>query len=225
MKVTIDIDQQEHEIIFQPDSLLNGKGESWFGTSVEEIEIGWLVRFYEKDGLVTKLELSPNVTTSQAVLKERIEEALIAYREAQISEIEPEDEQGESIELTPYDPQKIKIRRDFYSVREIFEMMEEDKSIDLNPDFQRYFVWDNTQQSQLVESLLLGLPIPLFYFAENTDRSFNVVDGLQRLTTLHRYLRNEFALKGLEHLGNDYNRKFFKPDVDRGISLEKSLPR
>lgn len=226
MRVTVDFNHQEFELYFQQDAASsNGSGELWVGSLPDKSSDKVWVRFYTKDGLVTNLEVSPEITTHQAVLTERIEEALMQYRESRASEIEPDDDEYEISDPTPYDPRRIKIRRDIYSVREIFEMMEEDRAIDLNPEFQRYFVWNNTQQSQLVESLLLGLPIPLFYFAENVDRTFNVVDGLQRLTTLHRYMRNEFPLKGLEHLGDEYNGKYFKPDASKGISIEKSLPR
>jgi hypothetical protein len=57
----------------------------------------------------------------------------------------------------------------------------------------------------LVESLLLQIPLPAFYFAEDTDGSFRVVDGLQRLSTLHSFVRggeNGFALGKLEHLND-----------------------
>lgn len=224
MYVTIEINKQEYEARFQQDPV-NWKGSSWSSYLHKGTIDEAFVRFYEKDGLVNKLETSSNVTINKTVLVERIESALLQFREEQIAEIEPDDEKPTNTDPVPYDPQKIKVRRDFYSVREIFEMMEVDKSIDLNPEFQRYFVWDKTQQSQLVESLLLGLPIPLFYFAENTDRSFNVVDGLQRLTTLHSFMRNEFALKGLEHLGSECNGRYFKLDPGKGITAEKILPR
>ncbi len=225
MYVTVEIDNQEYEMHFQQDPVLNGNGTSWSSYLNEGTIEAAFVRFHEKDGLVYNLDSSSNVTINKTVLGERIASALIQFREEQFAEIESEDEKTISIDPVPYDPEKIKVRRDIYSVRHIFEMIEDDKAIDLNPEFQRYFVWDKTQQSQLIESLLLGLPIPLFYFAENNDRSFTVVDGLQRLTTLHNFMRNEFALKGLEYLGRECNGLYFKLDLEKGITAEKILIR
>lgn len=65
----------------------------------------------------------------------------------------------------------------------------------MNPDFQRDFVWDRDKQSKLIESVLMRIPLPVFYLAENEDGNVIVVDGLQRLTTFQQFLNNEFALK------------------------------
>lgn len=65
-------------------------------------------------------------------------------------------------------------------------------------------IWDDEQQSRLIESLMLKIPVPLFYVAEEAeenDVNWKVVDGLQRVTAIDRYvLRQEFALSGLEFL-------------------------
>jgi 5-methylcytosine-specific restriction endonuclease McrA len=68
--------------------------------------------------------------------------------------------------------------------------MYEDKELILRPDWQRYYVWSNKQASQLIESLFLRLPIPLIYLAEESDHTFSVVDGQQRLTALVEFVRN-----------------------------------
>ena len=70
----------------------------------------------------------------------------------------------------------------------------------LNPDYQRNYVWDNKKASLLIESLLLNVPIPVIYMAENDDSTWSVVDGLQRLESLRRFFANEFKLRGLEVL-------------------------
>lgn len=72
-------------------------------------------------------------------------------------------------------------------------------------------VWRTDQKSLLVESLLLQIPLPAFYFAEDADGSFRVVDGLQRLSTLHAFVRGGdkgFALGKLEHLDDLKNLRF-----------------
>ena len=56
--------------------------------------------------------------------------------------------------------------------------------IDVAPDYQRRFVWDEERESELVESIYLGIPVPSLYMAANRDGSWEVVDGVQRLSTL-----------------------------------------
>lgn len=65
----------------------------------------------------------------------------------------------------------------------------------MDPDFQRAFVWDLTKQSRLIESILLRIPLPTFYVAEDGDGRLIVVDGRQRLTTLQRFLHGELNLR------------------------------
>ena len=65
----------------------------------------------------------------------------------------------------------------------------------LDPDFQRGFVWDKDKQSRLIESILLRIPLPVFYVAEDNEGRLIVVDGRQRLTTLLHFLDNKLALQ------------------------------
>ncbi|MCB9610724.1 MAG: DUF262 domain-containing protein [Deltaproteobacteria bacterium] len=65
----------------------------------------------------------------------------------------------------------------------------------MDPDFQRGFVWDATKQSRLIESILLRIPLPTFYVAEDKSGRLIVVDGRQRLTTLQRFLMGVLKLK------------------------------
>lgn len=68
------------------------------------------------------------------------------------------------------------------------------------PDYQREFVWDSTRQSRLIESLILGLPIPIIFVAENDDGRLEIVDGSQRIRTLSAFLKDELVLQELEKL-------------------------
>lgn len=65
----------------------------------------------------------------------------------------------------------------------------------MDPEFQRGFVWDLAKQSRLIESILLRIPLPTFYVAEDSSGRLIVVDGRQRLTTLQRFLTGELKLK------------------------------
>jgi len=87
--------------------------------------------------------------------------------------------------------------------------------LDLQPEFQRQYVWDRAKASRLIESLLLSIPIPVIYVAEEADKRYAVVDGLQRLTSIFAFIdgtlpdSNEFRLTGLQVL-KEFNGKTFK---------------
>jgi len=80
-----------------------------------------------------------------------------------------------------------------------------DGRLNVQPEFQRYYVFDNAKSSRLVESILMGVPIPVIYLAEEEDFNYSVIDGQQRLTSFFRFLDNELKLTGLnvfrEHNG------------------------
>ncbi|MBK8174826.1 MAG: DUF262 domain-containing protein [Rhodospirillales bacterium] len=88
------------------------------------------------------------------------------------------------------------------------EQQIKDGSLVLQDHFQRRRVWDDTKASRLIESLLLNVPIPVCYFAESEDGAYSVIDGQQRLTSIYRYLTNQFSLRGLR-VRPEINRKRF----------------
>lgn len=111
---------------------------------------------------------------------------------------------SEDVSLTkrvtiPYEPDDIRVEPKNFSLKQITDMIEEG-DLDLSPDFQRNFVWDDTRQSRLIESILLRIPIPVFYFSMDDDGLMHVVDGVQRLTTIKKFMSGEFALQDLEYL-------------------------
>ena len=65
------------------------------------------------------------------------------------------------------------------------------------PEFQRRYVWTQTQASRLIESLIIQCPIPVIYLSQEKDERLAVIDGNQRLRSISNYVNNEFALKGL----------------------------
>ena len=110
------------------------------------------------------------------------------YFESQATGVELEtDDSSGTDEPEPWDPEKIRIHTKHYSLRQVVDMIGEG-DIDLAPDFQRQYVWKARQQSGLIESLLLGIPLPSFYFNEDDTGRLQVVDGVQRLTTIYRYV-------------------------------------
>lgn len=78
--------------------------------------------------------------------------------------------------------------------------------IKLKIEYQRKYIWDNGKASRLIESLLLNVPIPVVYFAEDEDGAYEVIDGLQRLTAISRFLGNKFKFYGLTVL-KEFNGK------------------
>ena len=115
-------------------------------------------------------------------------EVLEEYFESQATGVELEAaEPSPPEEPEPWDPEKIRIHTKHYSLRQVVDMIA-DKDIDLAPDFQRQYVWKERQRSGLIESLLLGIPLPSFYFNEDDTGRLQVVDGVQRLTTIFHYV-------------------------------------
>ncbi|MFY8186989.1 MAG: DUF262 domain-containing protein, partial [Flavobacterium sp.] len=132
--------------------------------------------------------------------------------------IEKED-LGDEIITKPYDPNKIRIDHQNINLGSIIENLVHEE-IDLNPDFQREAdLWSDSKKSQLIESILLGLPLPSFYFSEddssnNNQIKWQVVDGLQRLSTLKSFIIDKtLKLQGLEFL-KDYEGKKYE-DLSR----------
>ncbi len=113
-----------------------------------------------------------------------------------------ETERAESDELIsePFDPSKIKVDRDSMSVFQVLRKISLNEIV-LNPDFQRNVVWDPVRRSRLVESALLRIPLPAFYFDGVDANRWVVIDGLQRLSTLRDFVTDKrFRLQGLEYL-------------------------
>jgi len=86
--------------------------------------------------------------------------------------------------------------------------MIKNKTIDLDPKFQRRDRWNKKQQSKLIESVIMGVPIPPIFLAEEEYNSYTVMDGKQRLTAIKMYLDDEYALTGLTDWGELNGKKF-----------------
>lgn len=127
------------------------------------------------------------------------EEPQQEYFENVATDVEAEDIGEPPMPTKPWDPGKIRITTKTYSMRQIVDMVN-DKELDLAPDFQRMYVWKPIQRSRLIESILLGIPLPAFYFNQDQDGILQVVDGVQRLTTVHGFTAGGEALTGLEYL-------------------------
>lgn len=115
--------------------------------------------------------------------------------------------------LKPYDPDLIRVDPKTFSLRQVLDMID-DGDLELAPDFQRLKVWTSVQKSRLIESVLLRIPLPAFYFSSDDTGKLQVVDGLQRLSTIHDFVRGaakgtSFQLDGLEYLQDQLGGKDF----------------
>lgn len=132
-------------------------------------------------------------------------------------EIENLEENTESsFFTTPFDTKSIKITPKTTSLDNVIKRLIHNE-IDLNPDFQRNSgLWDNTKMSRLIESIILRLPLPIFYFDVSNNNNWIVIDGLQRLTTIKKFVVDRsLKLTNLEFLTDLKNKKF--EDLDRSI--------
>ncbi len=102
---------------------------------------------------------------------------------------DPEDEL-----LGDYPLDTFLIRTESRTVFEVIRRIQRNVFV-MDPEFQRDFVWDVGKQSKLIESVLMRIPLPVFYVAEREDGRVVVVDGLQRLTTFLKFVNNEFRLR------------------------------
>ena len=106
----------------------------------------------------------------------------------------------------PFDPESIDVVTRSITVDLLLSRVS-NRRIDLQPDFQRRWgIWDTQRQSRLIESLLLRIPLPVIYAAEDEDEKWEIVDGIQRLSTIARFIRPEIVgrapliLSGLQYL-------------------------
>ena len=116
----------------------------------------------------------------------------------------------------PFSTKDIKITNQVFALPSLVNRLEHNE-IDLNPDFQRHGnLWSATNMSRLIESILLKLPLPIFYFDVTNPDCWIVVDGLQRLSTIKKFMVDKtLKLKNLEFLKELEGYRY--DDLDRGF--------
>ena len=138
------------------------------------------------------------------------------YVETDIDEelIAPGSEEEEEPELLdevmhPFNPTDIDIVVEPKSLDALIKRIQHNE-IDMNTDFQRHAeLWDNRKMSRLIESILIRFPLPAFYFDASDENNWLIVDGLQRLSTIRKFvLDKKLRLNGLEFL-TELNGKTF----------------
>lgn len=104
--------------------------------------------------------------------------------ELQIEDVDNDDD------FTDLSGQKILTEPKDWTISTLFDKYQRGK-IELQPEFQRKFVWDKKKASGLIESILLDFPLPVIYLSEEEDGKYSVIDGQQRLTTIFGFLQNK----------------------------------
>lgn len=129
-----------------------------------------------------------------------------------------EDENDADVPLHIDGPRRLVTEPRDLTLREL-HLQEQEGELVLQPEFQRFYVFDDTKASRLIESVLMNVPLPLVYLAEENDAKLSVIDGQQRLKSFFRFLGNEFKLHRLTIL-DEHNGKCFRDlpdDVRRHI--------
>lgn len=111
-----------------------------------------------------------------------------------------------------YPNAEVRVEKAQYSTMHLKRLVEERKELVIAPDFQRNDVWSAKQSAELVESILMGIPIPTIYLFEMKDGTKQVVDGRQRISAILNFLNNKFSLKDLKILPQCNGKKFSELD-------------
>ena len=127
------------------------------------------------------------------------------------TDILPEEIEGlgddQDVSWGDYPIDALLIRNESQAIEQVLGRIKQGRYV-MDPDFQRDFIWDETKQSKLIESVLMRIPLPVFYLAEDDQGRRVVVDGLQRLSTFRRFAENELRLNLSDR--RDLHRKQFK---------------
>lgn len=151
----------------------------------------------------------PNVEESKdnamAIINDICTQIFEAQRSNTLIEFDPTKDINDT---KPYNPESIRIDTKNFSLRQIAELVA-DGDLNLKPEFQRNQVWNKKRKSRLIESILLRIPLPVFYFSEDEEGRYTVVDGLQRLSAICDFMNNKLKLDDLEYLENSCKGKTY----------------
>ena len=156
----------------------------------------------------TAIEVTGEISTTEEPVPLPAAEIVEVNSAPTDDQLEP-DNSGEEQKVKP-DDHPVTSRICDWTISVLTGMLDTGQ-LDLQPQFQREYVWATRPElpSRLIESLLLKIPIPPIYFGNLPDGKLEVIDGQQRLTTLVKFVRNQFALCKLLRLSS-LNGKFFR---------------
>lgn len=209
-------DQGQVRLVLQPYTDRNGKtikDQYILVKSDKDIEHPAMM-LKMRDDRFDILDRDEDIDESEDSLNEKLDELAIQVIEAiqqgsDMTDVNLEEEQQ------PYNPEKIRVEPRNFPLKQIYDMIYS-HDLELNPDFQRNLVWDDFRKSRLIESILLRIPLPMFYFSQDDEGVLFVVDGLQRLNAVKEFMDNKLVLKGLEYLSQFEGKTYSAP----GMSID-----
>lgn len=150
--------------------------------------------------------LAGQLNTSSRKNDDRDETVIEVENNDATPEGEGEDAFSDPVMQEPFNPSEINIISKPDTLRNLIERLKHNE-IDMNTDFQRHAdLWDLPKMSRLIESILIRFPLPAFYFDASDDEKWLIVDGLQRLSAIRKFVvEKKMKLRGLEYLLEDFN--------------------
>ena len=138
------------------------------------------------------------------------------------SDITNEDEKI----LHPFNPLMVRVETKSTQMDALIKRIRHEER-ELSPDFQRRTdVWRDDRQSRLIESMLIKIPLPAFYVDATNDDKWLVVDGLQRLNAVRRFvISQDLALTGLEFISEFEGKKFEAKNLNSSLEVFKDVSR
>lgn len=161
----------------------------------------------QQGNVVNLSQITSYVSCDSDELKEIIDYIQSFNISVSTEDVEPEPVSNTSIVSlssnidVPFNPEKIDIKMDKITIDSIIKRIINNE-LEFDSSFQRKTgLWNNIQKSQLIESILLKIPLPAFYFDASDDNKWQIIDGLQRISTIKEYaVDKSLKLDGLEFL-------------------------
>ena len=197
MEVRFTIKGNKDETVFFP--IVDQKGKIQLHAESIEGKNIFVPLSFKEDSYILRLENYDIFEESPEVIDERLLGLSGEWMETMESGFDADGESDTYRQKPGYSPDDIFVENKPFSLKQLIDLIDS-KDIELDPSFQRNFVWDNTRQSRLIESIFLGLPLPSIYLSQYNDGTLTIVDGLQRLNTIRKFVKGELRLSNLEYL-------------------------
>lgn len=181
---------------------------------VKKYQIKSVINRIDIENEIASLELDVDIFE----IEKKLEEQGISISNDEV------DEDGESVQIeVPFNPEKIDIVMDRIVCINLINRLK-NNVIELASEFQRKAgLWNAEQKSRLIESILLNIPLPAFYFDSSNKEKWLVIDGLQRLSTINEFVVQEkFRLTNLEFLKDWEGRLFSELPYSMRSTIEET---
>ena len=197
MEVRFTIKGNKEETTFSP--INNDKGDIQLYAKNIQGEDVFIPLSFRDNSQILELEDYNIFEETPEVIDERLLGLSQEWIERMGSGFDADGESNIEKQKPGYSPDDIFVENKPFSLKQLIDLIDS-RDIELDPSFQRNFVWDNTRQSRLIESIFLGLPLPSIYLSQYDDGTLTIVDGLQRLNTIRKFVKDELRLSNLEYL-------------------------